>query len=88
MKCFQILTLVSDKAIIDVIDNLGVSPASASLSILGSPINIRGTKCEMQGEVRGQSGPPVTVNPLPPPSLLPQLQIHNHCVIISLMEDL
>ena len=41
MFLFQILTLVSDKAIIDLIDNLGVSPASAALSILGSPINIR-----------------------------------------------
>ena len=78
MKCFQILTLVSDKAIIDVIDNLGVSPASASLSILGSPINIRGTKCEMQGEVRGQSGP------LSPPSPL-LLSCHSckYTIIVS-----
>ena len=57
MFLFQILTLVSDKAIIDLIDNLGVSPASGRLSVPGSPINMEGgggwreTKCEMQWEV-------------------------------------
>ena len=62
MFLFQILTLVSDKAIIDLIDNLGVSPASAALSILGSPINIR--RDEMWNAMGSASLGPL--HPLPP----------------------
>ena len=49
MFLFQILTLVSDKAIIDLIDNLGVSPASARLSVPGSPINMEGGERRVEG---------------------------------------